>query len=98
MKLYGFACEICLKCHYKCTACIKPFGQGLQPLKLNKKSYIYADINEVKVRYSGLGIVLRSNICVTNLNLPGQTPHTKTHALIDIQRRKTDARSSMKRI
>lgn len=63
-------------------------------LKLNKK--IYADINEVKVRYSGLGVVLRPDVCVTNLNLPGQKPHTKTYALIDIQRRKTDARSRMR--
>jgi len=62
----GFSCI----CHYKCTECIKPFGQGLHPSSSTKK--LYADINEVKVRYSGLEIVLRSNVCVTNLNLPGQ--------------------------
>lgn len=103
MKLYGFACEIYLKFVFQLYMSLqmhclyKTIWSGSTTLKLNKKSYIYADINEVKLRYSGLRIVLRSNICITNLNLPGQTPHTKTYALIDIQRRKTDARSSMKR-
>lgn len=43
----------------------KTIWSGSTTLKLNKKKtiYIYADINEVKVRYSGLEEVLRSNIC-----------------------------------
>jgi len=62
----GFSCI----CHYKCTECINHLVRVYIPQAQQKK--LYADINEVKVRYSGLEIVLRSNVCVTNLNLPGQ--------------------------